>query len=181
MRKSENLWDNLRQGFKEGLQFTVQKTEELTRIGRLRLDIAGVRRQMEKAAAELGHLVFEQLHDSTEITLYVDVTMQDALQTLRNLEARLHRLEDQLERATHKQDENLDDEAREIQDEEDEYGPDPDDLDEDPEDPTDSDRSKEPQATKAPDSLAMDPLDTDRDGQAEEEPGSDSHPGRAPV
>lgn len=135
MKRNDNLWDNLRQGFKEGLQFTVQKTEELTRIGKLRLDIAAARRRMDKAAAELGMLVHEQMHDSTSITLYIDVTMQDALQTLRSQETQLHKLEDQLEMATRRR--NGEDEEEDLAeatvldeddlvDEEDEFGQEPD-------------------------------------------------------
>jgi len=132
MNKKENLWDNLRQGFKDGLQYTVQKTEELTRIGRLKLDIVSEKRKMEKSFAELGRLVFEQHHDSNENTLWVDVAMQDEMQNLRTLERKLHRLEDQLEVATRHHEDDADEDPVDVQDP---------DTDDDPEDFIDQDES----------------------------------------
>ena len=116
MNKKENLWDNLRQGFKDGLQYTVQKTEELTRIGRLKLDIVSEKRKMEKSFAELGRLVFEQHHDSNENTLWIDVAMQDEMQNLRSQERKLHRLEDLLEVATRHHEDEVDEDPVDIQD-----------------------------------------------------------------
>ena len=105
MKKNDTLWDNLRQGLRDGLQFTVKKTERLTRIGRLKLDILSVRRQMDRKHAELGVLVFEQVRDADESSLWMDVNMLDAVHVLRGLEQRLHQLEDDLEVASSEVDE----------------------------------------------------------------------------
>ncbi len=93
----EKLWDNIRQGFKEGVQFTVQKTEELTRIGRLRLDILSQKRKIDRKFSELGGLVYESLREEDREKMEIEAAVQSVVNDLRELEQRLKDLEADLE------------------------------------------------------------------------------------
>ncbi len=93
----EKLWDDIRQGFKDGVQYTVQKTEELTRIGRLKLDIHSQKKKIERRFTELGGLVYECLRVEDHENLEVDAAMHTVVLDLRELEQKLQELEQDLE------------------------------------------------------------------------------------
>ena len=49
-----NLWDDIARTIREGVDTVVEKTEELTRIGRIKVDILNIKRKVEKNFSELG-------------------------------------------------------------------------------------------------------------------------------
>lgn len=57
----DELWTQIRQGLKDGIHYTVQKTEELTRIGRIKLEIASQKRRLARLFGELGARSFALL------------------------------------------------------------------------------------------------------------------------
>jgi len=63
-----NLWDDIAKTIREGVDTFVEKTEELTRIGRIKVDILNIKRNIDKNFSELGgrvyHLVVEEKKSS---------------------------------------------------------------------------------------------------------------------
>ncbi len=63
-----NLWDDIAKTIREGVDTFVEKTEELTKIGRIKVDILNIKRNIDKNFSELGgrvyHLVVEEKKSS---------------------------------------------------------------------------------------------------------------------
>ncbi len=51
----ETLWDKIRKGF----ILAAEKTDELTKIGKLRVDIVGIHRNIRQNFEELGGRIYE--------------------------------------------------------------------------------------------------------------------------
>ena len=51
----ETLWEKVKKGF----ILAVERTDELTKIGKLKLDIAGIHRKIKQHFEELGGRVYE--------------------------------------------------------------------------------------------------------------------------
>ena len=96
--KREDLWSQIRQGLKEGIQYTVNKTEELTRIGRLKLEIASQKRKIARQLGELGGRVYQLLgaEDVQTNDLAGDERIDELVGGLKELEAELDRLGQEL-------------------------------------------------------------------------------------
>jgi hypothetical protein len=57
------LFEDLGKGIKDGVSFIVEKTDELTRIGKYNVEILNLKREMEKRQLLLGKRVFELLQE----------------------------------------------------------------------------------------------------------------------
>ncbi len=51
------LWNSIKDRVRDGVTAAAGKTEELTRVGRIRLEIASIRRQINKHHSNLGQYV----------------------------------------------------------------------------------------------------------------------------
>ena len=56
-----SLFDDITKGIKEGITTVADKTDELTKIGRLKVEIMGVKRNIEKKFTELGGRVYHAI------------------------------------------------------------------------------------------------------------------------
>ena len=59
--RNPNLWDNLKKGLQDSAAMAVTKAEELTLLGRARLDIAAAKTRLSRLHAELGVNVYSQI------------------------------------------------------------------------------------------------------------------------
>ena len=57
----ESLWENMRRGLQQGVSAAAARAEELTRVGRARLDIAAVKGQIRSLQADLGAEVYRRI------------------------------------------------------------------------------------------------------------------------
>ena len=61
--QNESLWNNLKKGLQDSAAMAVTKAEELTLLGRARLDIAAAKTRLSRLHAELGAAVYESSLD----------------------------------------------------------------------------------------------------------------------
>ena len=59
----EKLWERIKKSVTEGATYAAEKTEELTKLGRAKLDILTVKRKISKAFTELGGIAYESLKE----------------------------------------------------------------------------------------------------------------------
>jgi hypothetical protein len=93
----DELWNQVRQGVLDGIQYTVQKTEELTKIGRIKLEIASQKRRIGRRVADLGARVYDLLCDGAECVVREDERVRELVEQLKLDEVRLDQLNTELE------------------------------------------------------------------------------------
>jgi hypothetical protein len=79
------LLDSIR----DGLELVVDKTEELGKIGKLRVDIFTIKRNIEKQFTELGGRVFDILTGDDAKSLQKDEKVTKIVEEIQTLEAQL--------------------------------------------------------------------------------------------
>jgi len=89
----DNFWDNFRKNFKTGVRTVYRKTGELTRIGRLRLEIVAVKRDIEKAFVELGGRLYHRIDQERKYDTKDDPEVAALVTKIRGKEDRLEELE----------------------------------------------------------------------------------------
>jgi hypothetical protein len=92
-----SFWDKLQRGIKEGIHNVSEKTEELTKIGRIKLSIIAVKRDIEKNFIELGGRVYHLLNESRKVRIASDDKIKSLVERTKNLEEKLNGLEKDLE------------------------------------------------------------------------------------
>lgn len=84
-----NLWDDIARTIRDGVETVVEKTEELTKIGKIKIDIINIKRNVDKNFSELGgkvyHLIVEE--NKTEVTDQKDI--QDIIESVKILQNEL--------------------------------------------------------------------------------------------
>jgi predicted HicB family RNase H-like nuclease len=84
-----SLFDDLTDGIRDGINFVVDKTDEYSKIGKLKLDMVGIKRNIEKLFAELGGRVYEVLKEGESAVLRDDEEVKRMINEIKALEDNL--------------------------------------------------------------------------------------------
>src|SRR5210317_312919 len=91
------VWSRLKVNLQRGIKSASDLTVEYTKIGRIRMEIMAVKKEIEEKLIELGGRIYDETvrTDAEEITL--DTTMKHTIQGLKDLEDDLLILNKKLE------------------------------------------------------------------------------------
>jgi len=100
------LWANIKKGFMEGIQSASDKTSEYTRIGRIKIDILGVKKEIEEKLLELGGRLYDQIAEKRNYDIQNDKYILQLIEQIKELEIELKKYNHELNRI--KADEGID-------------------------------------------------------------------------
>ena len=104
----DSLWEKVKKGVSAGASVAAEKAGELSRIGKMKLDIAGVNRDINKAFTELGGIAYHLLAEENAPEIADQEEVKQLVEQLKMLEIDLHAKEADLEaiRSQKKEDED---------------------------------------------------------------------------
>jgi GTPase involved in cell partitioning and DNA repair len=85
-----SLFDDITKGIKEGITVVADKTDELTKIGRLKVEILSVKRNIEKKFTELGGRVYHVITVDKVADIDKDEEVKRMVAELGDLEQKLN-------------------------------------------------------------------------------------------
>jgi len=91
-----NLWDDITKTIREGVDSVVEKTEELTKIGRIKVDIINIKRNVEKSFAELGGKVYHLIVEEKAGQIADNKDVKEIIECVKILEKELREKNEQL-------------------------------------------------------------------------------------
>ena len=94
----ETNWNKFKKGVSDGIRNLSEKTEEMTKIGRLKIEIIAVKRDIEKAFIELGGRVYHQVEEKNEKEIFSDQRINKLIKDIKSLEVKLTNLEEKIQR-----------------------------------------------------------------------------------
>ena len=83
------LWEDIRDGIRDGIELVVDKTEEYSKIGKIKVDVIGLKRNIEKKFSELGGVSYEILKESSRKSVGADEKAKELVEELKELEKSL--------------------------------------------------------------------------------------------
>jgi hypothetical protein len=83
------FWDDFQTVFKKGVTVVAQKTDEYTKIGRIKVDIIALKRDMDKRTNELGNRVYQMLAVDGNSKISTDDTIKAMVQIISDLRQKL--------------------------------------------------------------------------------------------
>ncbi|MFQ5651610.1 MAG: hypothetical protein ACE5IY_16865 [bacterium] len=92
------LWDDIAKTIREGVDTVVEKTEELTKIGKIKVDIINLKRSVDKNFSELGGKVYHLILDGNKTQIASDSDVKEIVERVKKLEAQLDEKNEALER-----------------------------------------------------------------------------------
>lgn len=90
-------WNKIKKSMSAGYQNLSEKTGEMTQIGRLKIEIIAIKRDIEKAFIELGGRVYHNLEKKNEDDILSDQRIKKLVKDIKSLELKLKSLELKIE------------------------------------------------------------------------------------
>jgi len=91
-----DFWDSLKKNLSDGIKKVSAKTEELTQIGRLKIEVIAVKRDIEKSFIELGGRIYHQFDQDDSYDLKKDENIQNLIKNIKDLEKKMKKLEKEI-------------------------------------------------------------------------------------
>lgn len=93
-----NLWDDIAKTIREGVDTVVEKTEELTKIGMIKMDIINIKRNVDKNFSELGGKVYHLLVEENKAQIANDKDVKEIIECIKILEKELQAKNEELKK-----------------------------------------------------------------------------------
>jgi hypothetical protein len=95
----ESLWERIREGLKEGVLTAAEKTEELAKVGKGKIDVVTIRRKIGKTFAELGGKVYHMVTEEKTTAIADRKEVKQLIDQVKGLEKQLKAKEEEIQRA----------------------------------------------------------------------------------
>ena len=91
------FWESLKKNLQQGVQTVSEKTDELTKIGRLKIEVIAVKRDIEKLFVELGGRVYDILQNQKKASISKDDEIKKLVERVEKFEKKLHEFEERIQ------------------------------------------------------------------------------------
>jgi len=85
----ENLWERIKKSVTEGAAYAAEKTEELTKLGKAKIEILNIKHKISKSFTELGGVAYDFLKKGDTDALGSSPEITAIVKTLKKLEREL--------------------------------------------------------------------------------------------
>jgi predicted RNase H-like nuclease (RuvC/YqgF family) len=92
-----DLWEDIQKTIREGVTTIAEKTEELTKIGRAKVEILNIKRQIERKFAELGGKVYHLIAEEGSARVASNPEVKDLIADVQRLETQLEEKRKEIE------------------------------------------------------------------------------------
>jgi len=93
-----SLWEDVKNAILDGYVYAADKADELTQIGRAKVEILRVNRTIARTMSEIGGRVFDLFDAGREADIPDDPAIAKAVHSIRALKDELAKLEQDIER-----------------------------------------------------------------------------------
>jgi len=93
-----SLWENLKKGLLDGLHSASDKTSEYTKIGRIKIDVLGLKKEIEEKFIELGGRVYHNVAEENKKCIDDDLQIGQLILQIKELEKELNDYDVELRR-----------------------------------------------------------------------------------
>ncbi len=93
-----SLWEDVKNAIVDGYVYASDKAEELTQIGRAKVEILRLNRQIAREMSKIGGRAFDLFEAGEEEALSKDETIRSAVERIRKLRQDIENREQEIER-----------------------------------------------------------------------------------
>ena len=93
-----SFWDDLSRVFKRGVSVVAKKTDEYTKIGKIKVDIIGIKRDIDKQFNTLGANVYRLIVEENNTRVASNEEVKEVVDKVRELNKTLDAKKEELEK-----------------------------------------------------------------------------------
>ena len=94
----ESLWDRVKQSLREGLLTAAEKTEELAKLGKGKIDLMAIRHRIGNTFAELGGKIYHLVTVDKATAIIKNKEVMALIERVKTLEKQLKEKEAEIQR-----------------------------------------------------------------------------------
>lgn len=91
------MWDKIKKGLRDGASLSMEKIEEYTKIGKLKLDELAAKRKIDRNFADIGQTVFDLLEEDRGGDVAEAVAVKKAVESIKALREELVEIQKKIE------------------------------------------------------------------------------------
>ncbi len=81
----DNVWGRIKKGLKDGASMSMEKIEEYTKVGKLKIDELAARRKIDRNFADIGQSVFDMVEQGRGGDVGKETVVQKAVGNIKQL------------------------------------------------------------------------------------------------
>jgi hypothetical protein len=81
----DNVWEKLKKNFKEGAALSIEKIEEYSKIGKLKIEEFAAKKKVERNCVDIGERVFDLVETGKTAEVINDLLIKKAIENIRAL------------------------------------------------------------------------------------------------
>ena len=93
----DSVVDMLKKGIKDGAALSIEKIEEVSRIGKLKIEEFTAKRKIERNFIDMGERVFELIQDKKEAEIAADILVKSLVANIIKLQEELDVITEKME------------------------------------------------------------------------------------
>jgi len=94
--ESDSVWEKIKKGLKDGAELSMEKIEEYSKIGKLKIDEFTIRRKIERNFIDIGERVFNLVQEGKGEECVSDIAVQRSTENIVSLRSDLADIEQKI-------------------------------------------------------------------------------------
>lgn len=96
----DNVWEKIKKNFKDGAALSIEKIEEYSKIGKLKLEEFAAKKKVERNCVDIGERVFDLVEAGKASDVANDLLVRKAVENIRALNEELASIEKKIKAAS---------------------------------------------------------------------------------
>ena len=93
----DNMWEKIKKGLKDGAALSMEKIEEYTKLGKLKIEEFSAKRKIERNFVDIGERAFELITDGKGSETEKDILVCNAIENIKGLREELVDIEKRMQ------------------------------------------------------------------------------------
>jgi len=89
-------WEKIKKSFVDGATLSMEKIEEYTKIGKLKIDEISAKRKIERNYSDIGERVFDLIESDSGDTIKEDLAIKSSIDNIKELKEELVQLSEKI-------------------------------------------------------------------------------------
>ena len=96
----DQVWERIKKGLKDGAALSMDKIEEYTKVGKLKIEEMAAKRKIERNFVDIGERAFELIVDGKGAEVGKDLTVKKAIDNIKGLRQELVAIDERIKAAS---------------------------------------------------------------------------------
>ncbi len=93
----DNMWEKIKKGLKDGASLSVEKIDQYTKVGKLKIEEMAANRKIDRNYMDIGERVFDLVEEGKGGDTENDLTVKKAISNIKELKVELADIAEKIE------------------------------------------------------------------------------------